>query len=304
MTTASTAALGKGFEPQKMTLDEIATETGLSKTDLRNAFQRGVCRNLIFKEWNDTGTLCWLSAYRGDFPAIKARLLNVAPSPVRHYTPAHMTTPATPLVNFRGIAAAVGLNINTLHTYFSTGNWPANFAVHKRGRTFYFDAAIIQAWKDRRAALKNQSPMLDVVDYRQIAAALGKTRNAIEIMYRRKVWPSGFAPVTTYPKRFASGIIEALRTTLIEKALGVKNPDAVRLGKRGGLKGGAARAAKLTSGQRSTIASLAARKRWGISAVSQPAPASTPERDAVAIALIQNGFADAGLWLLKNQGKA
>ena len=42
-----------------------------------------------------------------------------------------------------------------------------------------------------------------------------------------------------------------------------KNPAAVALGRLGGKKGGAARAAKLTPEQRSEIARKAAAKRWG-----------------------------------------
>jgi hypothetical protein len=41
-----------------------------------------------------------------------------------------------------------------------------------------------------------------------------------------------------------------------------KNPAAVELGRRGGKKGGPARAAKLTPEQRSEIARKAAAKRW------------------------------------------
>jgi len=41
-----------------------------------------------------------------------------------------------------------------------------------------------------------------------------------------------------------------------------KNPYAVVLGRRGGLIGGKARAAKLTAEQREEIAQKAARKRW------------------------------------------
>jgi len=41
-----------------------------------------------------------------------------------------------------------------------------------------------------------------------------------------------------------------------------KNPAAVALGRLGGLKGGKARANKLTSEQRSEIAKKAAAKRW------------------------------------------
>jgi hypothetical protein len=43
-----------------------------------------------------------------------------------------------------------------------------------------------------------------------------------------------------------------------------KNPAAVALGRRGGLKGGKARAASLTPEQRSEIARKAAKKRWGM----------------------------------------
>jgi len=41
-----------------------------------------------------------------------------------------------------------------------------------------------------------------------------------------------------------------------------KNPNAVALGRLGGLKGGKARAAKLTPEQRKEIAKKAAAKRW------------------------------------------
>jgi len=42
-----------------------------------------------------------------------------------------------------------------------------------------------------------------------------------------------------------------------------KNPHAVALGRLGGLKGGAARAAALSPRKRSQIAAKAATKRWG-----------------------------------------
>lgn len=41
-----------------------------------------------------------------------------------------------------------------------------------------------------------------------------------------------------------------------------KDPAAVALGRKGGLKGGAARAKKLTAQERSEIAKKAAEKRW------------------------------------------
>jgi len=42
----------------------------------------------------------------------------------------------------------------------------------------------------------------------------------------------------------------------------IKDPNAVALGRKGGLKGGKARAKKLTAKQRSEIAKKAAKARW------------------------------------------
>jgi hypothetical protein len=49
-----------------------------------------------------------------------------------------------------------------------------------------------------------------------------------------------------------------------------KNPAAVELGRLGGLKGGKARAAKLTPKQRSSLAKKAAAARWAVK--EPPAP--------------------------------
>lgn len=52
---------------------------------------------------------------------------------------------------------------------------------------------------------------------------------------------------------------------VVEEAIGSslgKNPAAVALGRQGGLKGGRARAAKLSPEQRKTIAQKAAKARW------------------------------------------
>lgn len=51
-------------------------------------------------------------------------------------------------------------------------------------------------------------------------------------------------------------------TRLVRDAIAGKDPAAVALGRKGGLKGGKARAAKLTAEQRSKIARNAARSRW------------------------------------------
>jgi len=60
---------------------------------------------------------------------------------------------------------------------------------------------------------------------------------------------------------FLESIGEAPKTE--PPAVKVKNPAAVALGRLGGLKGGAARAAALSPRKRSQIAAKAAAKRWG-----------------------------------------
>ena len=59
-----------------------------------------------------------------------------------------------------------------------------------------------------------------------------------------------------------AGITRLVRSILDERADG-NDPAAVALGRKGGLKGGKARAAKLTPEQRSEIAKRAAGARWG-----------------------------------------
>jgi predicted RNase H-like HicB family nuclease len=51
-------------------------------------------------------------------------------------------------------------------------------------------------------------------------------------------------------------------TQLVQNVVAGKDPAAVTLGRKGGLKGGKARAAKLTPEQRSEIAKKAAAARW------------------------------------------
>lgn len=64
--------------------------------------------------------------------------------------------------------------------------------------------------------------------------------------------------------------LNALAFNIMQQATGqvtpeesTKNPAAVALGRLGGLKGGAARAKKLSKAKRSAIAKKAAKKRWG-----------------------------------------
>lgn len=73
--------------------------------------------------------------------------------------------------------------------------------------------------------------------------------------------------MSTRPKNLG---VNELAKRILDEAIGdepktpapVKNAAAVELGRLGGKKGGAARAAKLTSEQRSEIAKKAAAGRW------------------------------------------
>ena len=63
--------------------------------------------------------------------------------------------------------------------------------------------------------------------------------------------------------QLAASIVDAATNEQPEEsAQSEKNPHAVALGRAGGLKGGRARAAKLTPEQRREIAKRAATKRW------------------------------------------
>lgn len=66
------------------------------------------------------------------------------------------------------------------------------------------------------------------------------------------------------PNRLAHVVVQ-IATGEVEETLPLedgKNPAAVELGQRGGLKGGKARAARLTPDQRAEAARIAAQSRW------------------------------------------
>jgi hypothetical protein len=65
--------------------------------------------------------------------------------------------------------------------------------------------------------------------------------------------------------QLAAAIIDAATadTPSVASLASGKDPLAVELGRRGGLKGGKARAAKLTPSERAEIARKAAQARWG-----------------------------------------
>lgn len=75
--------------------------------------------------------------------------------------------------------------------------------------------------------------------------------------------------------------VNVLAKSIVDQATGnapiepppVKNPAAVSLGRLGGLKGGKARAAKLSPAKRKAIAKKAAAKRWAGKAEEKPADA-------------------------------
>lgn len=62
--------------------------------------------------------------------------------------------------------------------------------------------------------------------------------------------------------QIAHAMVEAIASGNLPSTADGKNPAAVALGRRGGLKGGPARAAKLTARQRSESAKRAAQARW------------------------------------------
>jgi hypothetical protein len=72
--------------------------------------------------------------------------------------------------------------------------------------------------------------------------------------------------------QMAANLIDAIAGDLPEESREEgKNPAAVALGKLGGLKGGKARAAKLSPKKRKAIASKAARARWDKAATKKAA---------------------------------
>jgi hypothetical protein len=65
------------------------------------------------------------------------------------------------------------------------------------------------------------------------------------------------------PAVMAHGILQAITGELPPDPDSGKNPAAVQLGRLGGLKGGKARAAKMTKKERTAAAKKAAAARWG-----------------------------------------
>ena len=79
---------------------------------------------------------------------------------------------------------------------------------------------------------------------------------------RRKKRDSDFAVTAFRVVQEATGQTEPESKETEPELIEGKNPHAVALGRLGGLKGGKARATKLTPEQRKEIAQKAARARW------------------------------------------
>lgn len=82
-------------------------------------------------------------------------------------------------------------------------------------------------------------------------------RGAVGLMPKRKKLP------TDVNQRAAAIVDFATRDEAVHQADDTRDPAAVALGRKGGLKGGKARAEKLTPEQRSEAARRAANARWG-----------------------------------------
>jgi hypothetical protein len=106
----------------------------------------------------------------------------------------------------------------------------------------------------KKPAKKKRQP-----DYQQIAR---KVRDVVAPDAEPKVIKPAKKPAAPKPKQDAADIERAAGEGMVTQPH-EKNPAAVSLGRLGGLKGGKARAAKLTPAKRKAIAKKAAAKRWG-----------------------------------------
>jgi hypothetical protein len=96
-------------------------------------------------------------------------------------------------------------------------------------------------------------------DYQQVAR---KVLDAIAPDAEPKAIKPAKKPAAPKRKQDAADIERAAGEGMVTQPQ-EKNPAAVSLGRLGGLKGGKARAAKLTPAKRKAIAKKAAAKRWG-----------------------------------------
>jgi hypothetical protein len=88
---------------------------------------------------------------------------------------------------------------------------------------------------------------------RKSQAAANEGHEAIETSFRQ---------LGDKPKRARKGDLNQIAASIVEQTTREKNPAAVALGRLGGLKGGKARAKKLSAVKRRQIAKKAAASRW------------------------------------------
>jgi hypothetical protein len=109
-----------------------------------------------------------------------------------------------------------------------------------------------KTWKAAMGGLEQSDKRL-----RKLQASANKGHEATE---------TSFKQLGGNPKRARQGDLNQIAASIVSQTTGQsqtgKNPAAVALGKLGGLKGGKARAAKLSATKRRQIAKKAAEARW------------------------------------------
>jgi hypothetical protein len=105
-----------------------------------------------------------------------------------------------------------------------------------------------KTWKVAMLRLEQSDKRL-----RKLQDAANKGHEAIETSFRQ---------LGGKPKRARKGDLNQIAASIVEQTTREKNPAAVELGRLGGLKGGKARAKKLSANARRRIARKAAAARW------------------------------------------
>jgi len=105
-----------------------------------------------------------------------------------------------------------------------------------------------KTWKVAMGGLDQSDKRL-----RKLQASANKGHEATETRFKQ---------LGGKPKRARKGDLNQIAASIVEQATREKNPAAVALGKLGGLKGGKARAKKLSANARRQIARKAAAARW------------------------------------------
>ena len=91
----------------------------------------------------------------------------------------------------------------------------------------------------------------------------------LDLSHVAKLWDTEYMPTRSSKRKSKETDLNVRAFLTVQRATGqlppeppAKNPHAVALGRLGGVKGGKARAAKLSGRRRAQIAKKAARARW------------------------------------------